>query len=78
MKKKKCSLPYQYTKDIAALKLSHCSGLKVSPEGTQGGNRMSGVMPSAVAPPPRAHSGETHDGKNAGYWPQIVEVLPKE
>ena len=44
----------------------------VSPEGTQGRNRMSAVTPSAVVPPSRVHSGETHDGKNAGYWPQIV------
>lgn len=51
-KKKKSSLPYQYTKDVAAIKLSRYSGLMVSPEGTQDRNRMSTVTPSAVVPPP--------------------------
>ena len=50
-KKKKSSLPYQYTKDVAAIKLSCYSGLMVSPGGTQDRNRMS-TTPSAVVPPP--------------------------
>ena len=74
-------LPYQQTMDAAAIRpSSHQPFPVVSPEGTQGGDKLAAHCPAlshcGPHPYPCAPWGDS-GWESTGYWPQRAEVLLK-
>ena len=65
----KCCLPFQQTKDVAAIKPSHYSPPAGEPQGNSGWRQMGCPLPSPkpLQQPPAVHPEGIQDGKKAGY-----------
>ena len=72
---KKCCLPYQQTKDVAAYPaITWEATLTLSLEGTQDGNR---CPPSAAAATPSGAPWRDSGWESTGHWPQTAEIRSK-
>ena len=78
MNQKYC-LPYQSTKDVAAIKPSHYSCLMVTSEGTQAGDKE--CLPSSsqlLHPPTTVHPEGAQDEKTQDAGPRELRCIAKE
>ena len=77
---KNVTLPYQWTKDVATIKPSHCSLHNRECWRTQERNRMLSIRSSATAahPPPMVHPEGTQDGKAKDTGPRQPGCVSKE